>query len=575
MNPHLASELARFDPDPAIPLHALPHHTHHTWARTFHSRPELYIQPHSLAEIQKTVTLARRCRRRIVVVGSGHCPSDITCTSAWMVNLDKYASVLRVNAASGAMLVQAGIRIHDLNLAAKEHGLTVPSLGSIDEQSIAGAIATGTHGSSMRHGLLSQNVLSLRIVLANGAAVRCSPSQNADLFRAALVSLGALGVVVEVEYRMVPHANIHWAQRLVALDEVLSTWNADLWTRHEYTRVWWLPYTKRAVVWTADKTASPPQTLRIESWYAGAVGYRTYHALLWLSHYIPRLLPAVEWFVFGMQYGFKLGGSGGDIEEQRTGLLMNCLYSQFVNEWALPLERGPEAISRLSAWLNHDDAASGIPFPSKGIWVHAPIEVRVSGAPPPPDQRPFLDPSQPVGGTLYLNATLYRPYGLDPPCTQRYYAAFEYLMKELGGRPHWAKNFATVSRADIESMYGADLEKWRGVRAEVDPEGVFVGPWVRRTVIEEDAGRGAPLACEEVEVGRVGRKEGGAQWVGRQGGFERRGSAGSSVESFEHMAGAEAEASGMLESRWEEDVEKRVREGAREGVTGVRVFDKM
>ena len=83
-------------------------------------------------------------------------------------------------------------------------------MGSIDVQSLAGAIATATHGSSMQHGLLSDSVRSLHIVLANGQAVRCSATQSPDLFRVALVSLGGIGIVVEMEFELVPHTDIEW-----------------------------------------------------------------------------------------------------------------------------------------------------------------------------------------------------------------------------------------------------------------------------------------------------------------------------------------------------------------------------
>jgi D-arabinono-1,4-lactone oxidase len=153
--------------DPHVPFRASAKHLHHTWAKTFLSRPELYIQPESLEEIQKVVNLARRCRKRLVVVGCGHSPSDLTCTSSWMLNLDNYARVLNVDKERKTLLVEGGIRLAKLNAAANSHGLTMPNLGSIDEQSITGAFSTGTHGSSLKHGLLSENIRSLRIVLAN------------------------------------------------------------------------------------------------------------------------------------------------------------------------------------------------------------------------------------------------------------------------------------------------------------------------------------------------------------------------------------------------------------------------
>lgn len=575
MPSRFAMELEKLDPE--IPFRASPAHVHHTWARTFHSRPELYIRPQTLPEIQKIVTLARRMRRRVVTVGSGHSPSDLTCTSAWMVNLDDFGQVLNVDNDRKRITVQAGIRMHAMNLTAKDHGLTMPTLGSIDDQSLAGAIGTATHGSSMSHGLLSDAICSLRIVLANGQAVKCSPSQSPDLFRAALVSLGALGIIVEVEFQLVEHRKIEWVQTILPIEDVFANWDNDLWTSDEFVRVWWLPYMRRAIVWRASKTTKAQRAAQY-NWYGGSVGYHTYHILLWISQYVPRFLPWVEWFVFGMQYGFKNTTSSSAVEEQRTGLLMNCLYSQFVNEWSIPLSQGPEALTRLTKWIHGDEQGSGIPFSPKGVYVHSPIEVRVAntvGRSP----RPYLDTSHSDTPSLYLNATLYRPYGQAPPCHERYYEAFEYLMREMNGRPHWAKNFHSVDHAYLSSVYGTDLDDYLRVRNEVDPEGMFVGAWHRRTILPLKSE--LPLfPLEEKEVVRRERRTGGEDWVGEQarwfdGGVDvfakRHGS--ESEESFDLMAGAEA--SVLLESL-RDDLESSDEEQKLEESTEVDgVFTKM
>jgi D-arabinono-1,4-lactone oxidase len=569
MPARFATELEKVDPE--VPFRATQSHVHHTWARTFHSRPELYLRPQTLAEIQKIVTLARRMRRRLVTVGCGHSPSDLTCTSAWMVNLDDFGRVLKVDKEQKTLTVEAGIRLHDLNVAAKEHGLTMPSLGSIDIQSIAGAIGTATHGSSIEHGLLSDNVRSLRIVLANGQAVKCSESQSPDLFRAALVSLGALGIVVEVEYRMRDHSDLEWVQTILPIDEVLAQWEKHLWTQDEFVRVWWLPYTRRAIVWRASPTTQPQRSAKA-SWYGGSLGYHTYHVLLWFSQYVPRVLPWVEWFIFGMQYGFGSGATTSAIGEQRTELLMNCLYSQFVNEWAIPLKDGPEALTRLTKWIHQDEKGSGIPFNPKGVYVHSPIEVRVATG-PKDSVRPFMDTRIPDNPTLYLNATLYRPYGQDPPCRERYYEAFEHLMKEYNGRPHWAKNFQSVDHTYLSSVYKSDLDDYLHVRNEVDPDGMFIGAWHRRTILPPK--NEVPVfPLEEKEVVRRNRRTGGADWIGEQARwwdagmdlFAKTSAEGSeSGESFDLMAGAEAEASVLLESEKEElpskELEQRFRTG--------------
>lgn len=480
MNPSLLREISQVDP--AVPFRASPGYLHSTWAKTFFSRPDLYIRPQSVAEIQKVVKLARRCRRRLVTVGSGHSPSDLTCTSAWLINLDDFNRILHPPEKSDLVTVEAGIRLSKLGEELHRYGLTLSNLGSIDSQSMAGVIATGTHGSSLKHGLLSECVQSLGIVLADGQLVRCSATENEQLFRAALVSLGALGIIVEVTVQTEPDFRIAWQQARRPLSTVLDNWSTGLWSSHEFVRMWWLPYDKSAIVWQADKTDLPLRAPP-KSFYGDWLGYHVYHNLLALSNYFPRILPWVEWFVFGMQYGFVAESKTTEaVEEGRKGLLMDCLYSQFVNEWALPLEKGPEAITRLSAWINGDTESARIPFSAKGLWVHSPVEVRVSDSTWNKRPRPFLDQTCRDGPTLYLNATLYRPYLRDPPAKERYYEAFEWLMRDMGAKPHWAKNFKLKGCQELREMYGQDLDDWLKVRKEVDAAGMFLGEWHRRNL---------------------------------------------------------------------------------------------
>lgn len=463
----------------------------------------------------------------------------MTSTSSWLINLDKYNKILDVDRESCVVRMQSGIRLFQIGAELDKVGLAMPNLGSINEQSIAGAISTGTHGSTLRHGILSSSILSLKITLANGKTETCSKGQNEELFRAALVSLGALGIVSEITFQAVPAFTLAWKQVVNTDLSMFQSWEKELWRQSEFVRVWWFPYTRRAVVWTADKTeqaARPPP----KSYYDAWLGYHVYHNLLYASQYFPKMLPWIEWFVFGMQYGFANGSTTSAVQPSREALLMNCLYSQFVNEWAIPLHKGPEAIRRLSSWLNHltpedpDYVPHGIPFSAEGLYVHAPLEVRVTETSNSKTPRPHLDPTCTEEATLYLNATLYRPYNQDPTSRFRYFQAFEYLMKELGGRPHWAKNFET-SGAEIEGMYGERLQEWRGIRNSVDPEGMFVGDWHRQIVM----GNGPKLALEEVEVSREKNRKGGLLVQGVVGQGEGSISSKSSEESFDELRASE------------------------------------
>jgi len=489
-------------PGDGVPFRVKVRHPHYTWAKTFSSLPELFIQPESQAEVEKVVNLARKWRRRVCVVGCGHSPSDLTVTSSWLVNLDNYPKILSLDARTGIVVVQSGIRLYDLCEELDRYGLAMNNLGSIIEQSMGGVFATGTHGSSLRHGLLSEDVLALKITLADGTTKACSATENTELFRAALLSLGALGIITEVTYRAVPAFSLKWTQTIESHASVFSRWaGGGLWTQAEFVRVWWLPYTGRAVVWHADHSDEPHVDPPV-SYYDQALGYYVYHNLLALARHVPRIVPWIEWFVFGMQFGFRDGGSTTAVQPSRRALLLNCLYSQSVNEWAVPLSRGPETLARLSAWLNRlrpGDAGyvdHGIPFSAEGLYVHAPVEVRVSDTSRAPGPRPFLDPTSPTEPSVYLNAIMYRAYRRDPPGTDRYYAGFEWLMRDVGGRPHWAKNFLTE---DLAALYGADLAAWRRVRDDADPEGMFAGAWHRRLVL----GDTPVLPLEEGETGRT------------------------------------------------------------------------
>lgn len=521
MDPLVAAEVARQAGD-GVPFRSKTHHTHATWARTFSSLPELYIQPETLPEVEKAVNIARACRRRIATTGCGHSPSNLTCTSSWLVNLDRFNRIHSVDRDTGLVVVDSGIRLYTLCDELDRHGLAMPNLGSINEQSIAGAIATGTHGSSVRHGLMSEDIVALKITLASGETVSCSPSERPDLFRAATLSLGALGIITEITIKTVPAFSLRWAQTIDNDYKIFEAWNEELWTQSEFVRVWWLPYSRRAVVWRADKT-SEPNSPPMHHWFDGAIGYYVYHNLLALAQFIPRIMPWVERFVFSMQHGFKDGTTTSAVQPSGQALLLNCLYSQYVNEWALPLHRGPEALRRLSSWLNHltpddpDYVPHNIPFDNSTIYVHAPLEVRVSDTTVTTSPRPFLDPTVPDGPTLYLNATLYRPYLYDPPCRARFYEAFEYLMREMGGRPHWAKNFEAF-RPEIEAMFGKDLEEWRRIRDECDPRGMFVGPWHRERVLKE----GKRLEFEEVELERRKAGDGSLLVKGAVEGFSEK-----------------------------------------------------
>jgi FAD/FMN-containing dehydrogenase len=159
---------------------------------------------------------------------------------------------------------------------------------------------------------------------------------------------------------------------------------------------------------------------------------------------------------------------------------MNCLFSQYVNEWSIPLKNGIEACRRLHLWLSGKEEESGIPFSSNGIFVHAPIELRVASS---YDDDAWLSTAW-GGPVCYIGIIMYKPF-YQPVPYRRYFEAYEYLMKSLGGRPHWAKQHS-MSQRDLLARY-PKLPDWLKLRAEVDPNGMFITEYHKRHLLSQES----------------------------------------------------------------------------------------
>lgn len=530
---------------------------HLNWAGTYKCRPQAYFQPRNIDEIKALVNEARKQGKTIMTVGSGHSPSDLTMTTDWMCNLDKFNRLVEKKEVSGPsadgstevkfvdLTIEAGTRVYELNELLKKHNLAIQNLGLILDQLIAGLISTGTHGSTQYHGLVSQQVVSITIMNSAGELVECNSVSNPEIFRAALLSLGKIGIICYVTLRTCPSYTIKSKQEIINFDTLVTNWDT-IWLDSEFIRIWWFPYTDKCVLWRALKLDEPLSDPR-PSWYGTKFGRLFYELLLWLSvHVCPRLTPVVERFVFGQQYGNveTLGKGAIAVQHSVDGLNMDCLFSQFVDEWSAPLIEGPDILGKLKAAIK-------VAANEGSYYVHAPIEVRCSnvtytdaafeengkpllyppqtwlanrdrlssGPIPGNNLRPYLDnsPVRPYSEivtnnqlTLFINATMYRPFGTNVE-THQWFRIFENVMTAAGGKPHWAKNFIGLDgdhntkenvqgqlayggkqfysmdgfKPVMSDWFGENLKKYNQVREKMDPEGVFMlgKPWALRNGI--------------------------------------------------------------------------------------------
>ena len=174
-----------------------------------------------------------------------------------LLNLDKLNRVLElprhrssktdISAAVNTVHVEAGIRVYELNKALLAAGFALKNTGAIAQQSIAGATQTGTHGTGFELGSMSSQLTEITLVLANGTLTTCSASKHPQLFGAARVGLGALGIVVRARIEVVPKFKLRRIAMPYKLDQLLS----DLPRLNaQYSRLQWYytPYTQNATL---------------------------------------------------------------------------------------------------------------------------------------------------------------------------------------------------------------------------------------------------------------------------------------------------------------------------------------
>ncbi len=147
------------------------------------------------------------------VVGSGHSFVPLCASDEIQLSLDGLQGLIATSALAdsegGLATLWAGTKLHQIGEPLWHSGLSLANMGDIDRQALAGAISTGTHGTGRQLGSIATQVVGLRLVLASGEVVECSPTQNPEVFKAAQVSLGLLGVITQVTLKCLPAYHLH------------------------------------------------------------------------------------------------------------------------------------------------------------------------------------------------------------------------------------------------------------------------------------------------------------------------------------------------------------------------------
>ncbi len=241
------------------------------WSGRIQSDPVEQLLPRDEDEVAALVVAAANRGRRVRPRGTGHSNSPLCATEGVLVAPAGLAGVESIAADGTSVRVGSGTVLHDLADDLERRGIALHNLGDIDVQTVGGAIGTATHGTGPALGNLAAALIALRVVTAGGEIVDCSTDAEPELFAAARVSLGALGVITSVTLRAVPTYRLHERIWFAAGDTALDQLDEHIAATRHY-EFFWHPHRDLAEHKALAVTEAPPDPLpdrkreRIDTW---------------------------------------------------------------------------------------------------------------------------------------------------------------------------------------------------------------------------------------------------------------------------------------------------------------------
>jgi len=164
------------------------------WAGNLTYSTDHVQYPKSVAEVQQLIKKLPKLR----ALGTRHCFNTIADSKDDLVSTRDLNKVIAIDAKNHTVTVEGGIKYGELAPYLHQHGYALHNLASLPHISVAGSITTATHGSGIKNGNLSSAVTGLEIVIADGSVVHLSKATDPEKLNAAVVGLGALGIITKV-----------------------------------------------------------------------------------------------------------------------------------------------------------------------------------------------------------------------------------------------------------------------------------------------------------------------------------------------------------------------------------------
>lgn len=424
------------------------------WAGTVTARPARVRMPGSAAEVAAEVTKAAADGLPIRMTGSGHSFTPTASTDGVLLNPAGMTAVRSIDAAAGLITAEAGCPLSTLNSALYACGLSLTNMGDIQVQTVAGATQTGTHGTGRQSGSMAAQVAALELVLADGSTTTCSATNpQPDLFNAARVGLGALGIVTAVTFKVEPlflltarEEPMRWAEVMSRLPELTS--------ENEHFEFFWFPHSEGCLTKRNNRSSGPASPLPgWRHWLDDEfLSNSVFGATCRLGHLAPGSITTVNALA-------SRALSARSYTDAPYKVFTSPRRVRFTEqEYAIPREHLAEALGEIRALFDRKD------------WrISFPIEVRVT----PADELWLSTASGRASAYIAFHVYHASPH-------EDYFRETEAIMTAVGGRPHWGK-MHTRDAGYLSGVYPR-FDDFVALRDKLDPDRRFGNAYLRQVL---------------------------------------------------------------------------------------------
>jgi FAD-linked oxidoreductase len=406
------------------------------WSGSVEAKPAKIFRPRDEAELAAAIVAARKVR----AVGAGHSFMPLCETDDLLVQLDQLETDLIIAPDRRTVCVPAGWSLKRVTAVLWDAGLSLANQGDVNPQSVAGALATGTHGTGAALGSLSTLARAFRLIDADGNIVQCSTLERRDVFEAARLSLGMVGIATRIDLAVEPAFHLQEQLSAQRYEEARDQFLEHA-AHNRHIEFFVFPYGPHAIVKRLNPCADEGPLSRVND--MDEKGFKT---LCDLCAFAPFLTPLLQrGLVPARLQSRRVGPAHQIFPSERT-----VRFEEM--EYALPLDAAFPALDAIIAHIR-----------KQRLPVTFPFEVRIVAG-----DDIWLSPFN-RGPAMAISLHQYAKMAW-----RDVFADAEAIFRDHGGRPHWGKRHTLDARTAV-ALY-PKIASFNAVRAMLDPGDKFLNP---------------------------------------------------------------------------------------------------